>query len=219
MIERERAQSAQLTHTARAANSRCQLTFVHTGVRLHALTRVLAQVGAQVILVKSVRPAQGLVNGARGIVVRFTAGQSKRTLPVVRFRGGQEHVITREEWVTRSGGVQLASRQQLPLELAWGLSIHKVGGSGAHSSELGALSGAPSSCLPPVLLIVGLIEDSLCHVAHDGRSGWNAQSQGMSLDRAQISLGNVFEYGQVSRRRGRGCSCMLFRRWFRQSTW
>ena len=37
-------------------------------------------------------------------------------------------LITREEWSTEKGGEKMATRSQIPLRLAWGLSIHKSQG-------------------------------------------------------------------------------------------
>ncbi|XP_014448617.1 ATP-dependent DNA helicase PIF1 [Tupaia chinensis] len=79
--------------------------------------------GAQVMLVTVSR---GLVNGARGVVVGFQA--EGRGLPQVRFLCGVTEVIRADRWTVQAMGGQLLSRQQLPLQLAWALSIHKSQG-------------------------------------------------------------------------------------------
>ncbi|XP_056276388.1 ATP-dependent DNA helicase PIF1 isoform X2 [Pseudoliparis swirei] len=72
------------------------------------------KVGAQVMLTKNLDVARGLVNGARGLVVAFEPGKHE--------------VLKAERWVFKScGGIHL-SRQQLPLKLAWAISIHKSQG-------------------------------------------------------------------------------------------
>ena len=118
-----------------------------------ARARLELKVGAQVILLRNLSVGSGLCNGARGVVVRFAPATGH---PLVRFTTGAEVSITPAVWSTLQGGMVVASREQLPLDLAWALSIHK--------------------------------------------------SQGMTLDRARISLANVFEYGQayvaLSRLRG-----------------
>ena len=49
--------------------------------------------------------------------------------PVVKFTGGRKMVLEREEWsVELPGGRESASRRQLPLMLAWAISIHKSQG-------------------------------------------------------------------------------------------
>lgn len=46
-------------------------------------------------------------------------------LPRVRFLCGVAEVLKPERWVFKSGGGVHLSRQQLPLKLAWAISIHK----------------------------------------------------------------------------------------------
>ncbi|XP_068263222.1 ATP-dependent DNA helicase PIF1 [Nyctibius grandis] len=88
--------------------------------------RVELKLGAQVMLAKNLDVSQGLVNGARGVVVGFESEQ--KGLPKVRFLCGVTQVIKMEKWVFKGpSGVHL-SRQQLPLKLAWAISIHKSQG-------------------------------------------------------------------------------------------
>lgn len=84
------------------------------------------KVGAQVMLTKNLDVARGLVNGARGVVVDFEHG--KHGNPRVRFLCGVTEVLKPERWVFKSGGGIHLSRQQLPLKLAWAISIHKSQG-------------------------------------------------------------------------------------------
>ncbi|XP_053785089.1 ATP-dependent DNA helicase PIF1 [Desmodus rotundus] len=84
------------------------------------------KLGAQVMLVKNLAVSRGLVNGARGVVVGFeTEG---RGLPQVRFLCGITEVIRADRWTVQATGGQLLSRRQLPLQLAWAISIHKSQG-------------------------------------------------------------------------------------------
>ncbi|KFV71022.1 ATP-dependent DNA helicase PIF1, partial [Dryobates pubescens] len=88
--------------------------------------RVELKLGAQVMLAKNLDVSQGLVNGARGVVVGFENEQ--KGLPKVRFLCGVTQVIKMEKWVFKGpSGIHL-SRQQLPLKLAWAISIHKSQG-------------------------------------------------------------------------------------------
>ncbi|XP_068084452.1 ATP-dependent DNA helicase PIF1 isoform X2 [Anabrus simplex] len=79
------------------------------------------KIGAQVMLMKNLNVGEGLVNGARGVVTKF----SKEGLPVVRFRSKLELAIKPERWVVKTGGGSILTRKQLPLRLAWAFSIHK----------------------------------------------------------------------------------------------
>ena len=87
-------------------------------------------IGAQVILVKTIDPTHGLVNGARGVVTKFT---NRTQQPVIRFSNGVERVILPETWTlgnsfSSHSSSTSASRKQLPLDLAWAISIHKSQG-------------------------------------------------------------------------------------------
>lgn len=95
--------------------------------------RLVLKVGAQVLLIKNLSVEEGLVNGSRGIVtdlavVPATSTRSACTRPKVRFINGLEKRIDTDEWDIQVGGVKLATRQQLPLILAWSLTIHKCQG-------------------------------------------------------------------------------------------
>lgn len=79
--------------------------------------------GAQVMLLKTLNQALGLVNGARGVVRGFTPTGN---FPIVHFSRQNSHVmITRETSTMKVRGVVVASRTQIPLCLAWAISIHK----------------------------------------------------------------------------------------------
>nr|XP_009669087.1 PREDICTED: ATP-dependent DNA helicase PIF1 [Struthio camelus australis] len=88
--------------------------------------RVELKLGAQVMLAKNLDVSQGLVNGARGVVVGFESEQ--KGLPKVRFLCGVTQVIKVERWVFKGPSGVYLSRQQLPLKLAWAISIHKSQG-------------------------------------------------------------------------------------------
>jgi ATP-dependent DNA helicase PIF1 len=80
-------------------------------------------VGAQVMLIKNLDTANGLVNGSRGVVVRF----HENSFPVVMFDNGSELNTVPEKFETESGKITLI-RMQVPLILAWALTIHKCQG-------------------------------------------------------------------------------------------
>ncbi|KAE9013056.1 hypothetical protein PR002_g14636 [Phytophthora rubi] len=80
---------------------------------------------ARVLLIKTLSPVRGLVNGSRGIVEGFTP---QSNLPIVRFSNGVTEIIGQEEFTVSVADTVLASRRQLPLALAWATSIHKSQG-------------------------------------------------------------------------------------------
>jgi ATP-dependent DNA helicase PIF1 len=79
-------------------------------------------VGAQVMLVKNLDVPGGLVNGSRGVVVRFADDGS----PVVEFLNGREVQMSLQEWPI--DGYPGVTRTQYPLRLAWACTIHKAQG-------------------------------------------------------------------------------------------
>ncbi|GLB36504.1 putative dna repair and recombination [Lyophyllum shimeji] len=111
---------------------------------------LVLQVGAQVMLVKNL--VQGsLVNGSVGQVMRFSTAEdalkehtniagvdrgerprlppSGFVWPIVRFIGGQETMIIPQEFtINNANGETEARRDQVPLILAWALSVHKSQG-------------------------------------------------------------------------------------------
>jgi len=122
--------------------------------RLVALPTVVLKTGAQVMLIKNLEQGH-LVNGSTGRVIAFGThheaalqhseshrggGKSEdkglecvrehSTLwPLVRFTNGSERLCTPEEFTVNDafGNVE-ASRRQVPLILAWALSVHKSQG-------------------------------------------------------------------------------------------
>jgi ATP-dependent DNA helicase PIF1 len=96
------------------------------------------RVGAQVMLVKNVDTESGLVNGVRGVVDSFTVDENPaKRLPVVRWQTKTKAGVPTTDHLTAvqrvcheivEQGRTVASRTQLPLRLAWALSIHRSQG-------------------------------------------------------------------------------------------
>uniref|UniRef100_A0A095BZ99 ATP-dependent DNA helicase n=1 Tax=Schistosoma haematobium TaxID=6185 RepID=A0A095BZ99_SCHHA len=99
------------------------------------------KVGAQVMLLRNLDTSRGLVNGARGVIEKIN---NDNGLPEVRFysakangTNGILHVVQMEKWTIRGvDAEEIASRRQLPLTLAWAISIHKSQGITLEYAEL-----------------------------------------------------------------------------------
>ena len=110
----------------------------------NAADSLILKVGAQVMLLKNLATEMGLVNGSRGVVVDFLPApdvgngsdikvdwkliHGENRWPVVRFISGQTRVCTPETWSVEVGTRPMASRTQVPLMLAWSITMHKCQG-------------------------------------------------------------------------------------------
>ena len=86
-------------------------------------SEITLTVGAQVMLVKNLEVECGLVNGSRGVITEFTSSG----YPFVMFDNGESRELAVEIFSTDSGKLTL-QRKQIPLILAWSLTIHKCQG-------------------------------------------------------------------------------------------
>lgn len=100
------------------------------------------KIGAEVMFIKN-HPMGKYVNGTRGVVVGFE--KDADAWPIVKTYDNKMTTACAEDWVLEDNGIVRASITQVPLRLAWALTIHK--------------------------------------------------SQGMTLDAAEIDLGDAFEPG------------------------
>mmetsp|Transcript_2828 Transcript_2828/g.3755 ORF Transcript_2828/g.3755 Transcript_2828/m.3755 type:complete len:715 (+) Transcript_2828:105-2249(+) len=90
------------------------------------------KVGAQVMLTRNKDLGSGLVNGSRGVVERFVEDDEGGFLiPIVRFDSGTVTKIDPVESMrfNPDGEKGCLVRMQIPLKLAWAITIHKSQGS------------------------------------------------------------------------------------------
>lgn len=90
------------------------------------------KVGAEVMCIKN-NFDKGYVNGSRGIVVDF---EDDTGLPIVRLYNGNRVIISPEVWAIEEDGKIKASLTQIPLRLAWAITIHKSQGMSLDNAEI-----------------------------------------------------------------------------------
>ncbi len=107
-----------------------------------AVEKLKLKIGAEVMFIKNDILGQ-YFNGTRCVVIGFE--KSNENLPIVKTYNNRTMIVYPEEWKYEDNGIIRATISQIPLRLAWAITIHK--------------------------------------------------SQGMTLDAAEIDLGDAFEPG------------------------
>jgi ATP-dependent DNA helicase PIF1 len=79
--------------------------------------------GAQVMLLWNMDTEGGLVNGSRGVISGFIDD-----IPMVKFLNGREVLVDYHVWESDENGKKILSVVQIPLKLAYALTIHKSQG-------------------------------------------------------------------------------------------
>jgi hypothetical protein len=82
------------------------------------------KVGASVMFTKN-NSKEGFVNGTLGIVEKFNSDSG---LPIVKIRNGREIKVGYANWTVEENGKVKGMLSQIPLRLAWAITVHKSQG-------------------------------------------------------------------------------------------
>ncbi len=80
--------------------------------------------GAAVMFTKN-NAKEGFVNGTLGIIEGF---DKDNNYPIVKIRNGRRLIVEPMDWTIEENGKSLAKISQLPLRLAWAITVHKSQG-------------------------------------------------------------------------------------------
>lgn len=128
--------------SAKTQGSSALVDTLANGVR--APEQLSLKVGARVMFVRN-NPEQGIHNGTLGEIINFVNDEKLGPLPVVRLRDESIRTVSPEDWsIDNEQGEVLARYTQIPLNLAWAITVHKSQGMTLDAAEMDL-----SACFEP----------------------------------------------------------------------
>jgi ATP-dependent DNA helicase PIF1 len=112
-----------------------ELMYLQGNLRCDEIIKL--KIGAQVMCIVNIQLSNGdiLCNGAQGIIMSI----NEQGLPIVKYKNGYQMTMSYNVWASELiPGIGVS---QLPLILAWALTIHKAQGSTLDIAEVDAGSG------------------------------------------------------------------------------
>lgn len=90
------------------------------------------KIGAVVMATKN-NPVAGYANGTTGVIAEFESGTG---YPVMETRAGRRIAVAPSEWAVEEQGKVRAKITQVPLRLAWAVTIHKSQGASMDAAAI-----------------------------------------------------------------------------------
>jgi len=121
--------SEEISHHAKFEGNDYKIEFLKKNCL--ASQNLKLKIGAQVMMIKNTYQKDGIINGSLGVVKSFS---SKKNYPIVQFANFRELTIGPEEWLLERFDndsktlITEAKMTQIPLILAWAMTIHKSQG-------------------------------------------------------------------------------------------
>jgi len=117
-------------YAMQARGNRKMIEFLKQGCL--ASERLVLKKGARVMFVKN-NFDEGYVNGTVGSVVSFNL---ENNFPIVKTLQGKKIIVSPVTWEVEEDDVVLARIKQIPLRLAWAITVHKSQGMSLDAAEI-----------------------------------------------------------------------------------
>ena len=128
-LELKKIPREEIVHVAEYFGEPARIEFLKKNCLAAEMLKL--KVGAQVMMIKNTYQKEGIINGSLGVVRDFS---SRKSHPVVEFENKKIITIAPEEWLIERFDnekkivVTEAGVSQVPLILAWAMTIHKSQG-------------------------------------------------------------------------------------------